>query len=519
MTLLQLWQNSLSILPEIVLSLTICLVILADMFTPLAYSRTVCGLLSMLGVGWALISVSSGYAFVHHLSIPAFDGMLISDGLGAFFKLIFLLGALATMLFSLRSRELAGLRHGEYFGLLLGATLGACFLVSSGNFILFILALETLSMCSYVLAGFLKHDRISAEASLKYMLYGAVASGVMLFGISYLYGMTGTLDIPQTMRIMAAHLNSGGAVFSPAPFLLALVLVLAGLGFKIAMVPFHFWCPDVYQGSPTPVTAFLSVVSKAAGFSALLRLLLPLFDQKLGGGGLLASSIFANTAAQLHLPVLFGVLSVVTMVLGNLVALRQTDVKRLLAYSSIAHAGYLLLGLTVYNRAAVEAVLFYFFIYMIMNLGAFWVVIVLINRLGGAEISRFRGVAYKSPFLAAMMIICLFSLTGLPPTAGFMAKLQLFQVVINAGMGAMNGDTITPQAWFYFGLALIGVLNSAVSLYYYMKIAREMALRQPEDERVLGEDGFDRLYAALFGIPSLLLLHSTPLLVLVSIFN
>jgi NADH-quinone oxidoreductase subunit N len=291
-------------------------------------------------------------------------------------------------------------------------------------------------------------------------------------------------------------------------FFLVLALLLAGLGFKIAMVPFHFWCPDVYQGAPTPITAFLSVVSKSAGFSALLRVMLPFF--------LVAKpdlTLNVRFFGLMELPVFFGLLSVVTMTFGNLVALRQTDVKRLLAYSSIAHAGYLLMGLTVYNRASIEAIFFYFFVYLFMNFGAFWVVIVLINRLGSSDIEKFRGAASKAPYLFAAMFIFLISLTGLPPTAGFVGKFMLFKVVIGAGLTQMTiAGLMTPMAVFYFAVALIGLLNSAISLYYYMKIARSMAFDKPLDDQPLGDDLGDRVYATLLAAPTLILLYFAPVL-------
>ena len=518
MTLYELWLNSSTLVPELILAVTLCVVIVLDMFTPLARSRVVCGTLALVGTAWALYALL-GYPHAAIWRTPpnnpmAFQCLIVQDSLALYFKLLFLLGGGATVLFSMRSRETAGYRQGEYYALLLGAILSACLLVASNNFIMFVLALETLSMCSYVLAGFIKHERRSAEAGLKYMLYGAVASGVMLFGISYLYGMTGTLDIVDAMRFFTSRVDSiGRAVFISdfssqiMPLLLTIVLVLVGIGFKMAMVPFQFWCPDVYQGAPTPVTAFLAVVSKAAGFGALLRVLLPLFY----GTG-------AVVARGLNLPLLFGILAVATMTFGNLAAIRQTDVKRLLAYSSIAHAGYILMGFTVYSAESLQAMLFYFFVYLFMNLGAFWVVIVLINRLGSPELSRWRGAALKAPFLFVLMFICLISLTGIPPTAGFIGKLLLFKVVLGAGISAMQNGAMTPVATAYIALAVIGVLNSAVSLFYYMKIAKAMVFDRAEDDAPLGVDAVDGVYALLFAGPTLaLFFFFTPILRLIGL--
>ena len=430
--------------------------------------------------------------------------MLVRDGLASFFKLIFLFGAAATVLFSIRSRETEGYRQGEYYVLLLGATLGACLLAASGHFVMFVLALETLSLCSYVLAGFIKHERPSAEAGLKYLLYGAVASGVMLFGISYLYGLSGTLDIAGAMQYFCANIARSQQAL---PLVLALLLVLVGLGFKIAMVPFQFWAPDVYQGAPTPITAYLAVVSKAAGFSALLRVFLPLFASAAGGA----------LARVAHLPLVFGVLSAVTMTFGNMVALRQTDIKRLLAYSSIAHAGYILMAMTVFSPLAVQSMLAYFFMYLFMNLGIFWCAIVMIDRLGGAEIARFRGARYKAPFLFWSAFIFLISLTGVPPTAGFIGKLLVFQVVVGRGIELMKDGAITPAAWGYFALALVGAVNSVVAACYYLRIAKVMAFDTPVDDRPIPMDLFDRALVLVFVVPVLLLLYFTPVLKLAKV--
>jgi len=517
MTLYELWLNSSTLVPELILAVTLCVVIVLDMFAPLARSRVVCGTLALVGTAWALYALL-GYPHAAALRVPpgypvAFQGMIVQDSLAHYFKLLFLIGGAATVLFSMRSRETAGYRQGEYYALLLGATLSACLLVASNNFIMFVLALETLSMCSYVLAGFIKHERRSAEAGLKYTLYGAVASGVMLFGISYLYGLTGTLDIGKTLEPFQLAVRQVVVVpigVDPTylPLLLSLLLLLVGIGFKMAMVPFQFWCPDVYQGAPTPVTAFLAVVSKAAGFGALLRVLLPLFTNPNPGLALLAG--------YLHLPLLFGILAVATMSFGNLAAIRQTDVKRLLAYSSIAHAGYILMGFTVYSAESLQAMLFYFFVYLFMNLGAFWVVIVLINRLGGAELKLWRGAALKAPFLFVLMFICLISLTGIPPTAGFIGKLLLFKVVLGAGISAMQNGAMNPAATAYIALAVIGVLNSAVSLFYYMKIAKAMVFDRAEDDAPLGVDAVDGVYALLFAGPTLaLFFFFTPILRLI----
>ncbi|MDC0357541.1 NADH-quinone oxidoreductase subunit N [Oligoflexia bacterium] len=486
-----------AILPELLLSAVACLVILVDMVFPFSLSRKICGLTALVGIVIAIILVVAGLG---EESRVYFSGLIVNDHLASVFKLIFLFGAGITVVCSLRSTEICGYRLGEYFSLLLGAVVGACLLVSSNNFIFFIIALDTLSICSYVLAGYVKHDRFSAEAALKFVLYGAVATGVMLFGIGYFYGLTGTVDIRNCMLVLAAKAASGqdGIVV-----LLSFLFVLVGLGYKVAMVPFHFWCPDVYQGSPTPITAFFSVVSKAAGFGALMRLLAPVFGLEV----LHSSSVVLGA-----LPVLFGVLAMITMTYGNLAALRQTNVKRLLAYSSIAHAGYLLMGFAVFTPEALEAVAMYLTVFLFMNFGAFWVVILLINQLGGAELERFKGVAYKAPLIFGVMFLCLISLTGLPPTAGFAAKLVLFKVVIGAGISTMDQGLLTGTAGFYFLLALLGVLNSVVSLYYYMKIVKVMVFERPDEGFTFTVSIRDGVFAVVVAAPVLLFLYFGPLI-------
>ncbi|MCX5759692.1 MAG: NADH-quinone oxidoreductase subunit N [Candidatus Hydrogenedentes bacterium] len=492
-----------AILPHIVIAATICAVVLADLLVSLRASRRVCGGIALGGTILALLLLIARFA-PSSATGASFRGMFVHDQAGTVFNAILLLGAAGAILFSMRSRELEGFRHGEYFSLLLGGLMGAMFLVTADNFILFVIGMETLSIGSYVLAGSAKHNRLSAEASLKYLVYGAVASGVMLFGISYWYGMTGTLTIGAGGAELARMASGGFA--NRLGVLLVLALILAGVGFKCAMVPFHFWCPDVYQGAPTPITAFLAVVSKTAGFGALVRLMLPFFT--MGGA--------AGTLNAAALPIMFGILSVVTMTYGNLAAIRQTDVKRLLAYSSIAHAGYLLLGMTVYRADSIEAMLFYLFVYLFMNLGAFWVAIVVINRAGRSDIAAFRGMATRSPVLATAMFIFLIALTGLPPTAGFVGKFMIFKVVIGAGLGHMTeAGVITPMAMFYFTIALIGVLNSAISLYYYMTIIRAMAFDAPDGGVLVEESGWDRVYAVGLAVPTVVLLHFAPILAII----
>jgi NADH-quinone oxidoreductase subunit N len=351
------------------------------------------------------------------------------------------------------------------------------------------LSLELVSISSYILSGFTKENPRANEASLKYVIYGAFSSGLMLYGISILYGLTGSLNFYALNQSLASGTSSQAAV------LVAIVLMLVGLGYKISAVPFHFWTPDVYEGAPVTVTAFLSVTSKAAGFALLIRFF------KIG---------FIDVAAQpavagmweifrgLNWTDIIAVLSVLTMTVGNLVALWQSNMKRLLAYSSIAHAGYILMGFVTLTDQGISAMLMYFVAYLLMNLGAFYIVMLVANKYHTEEIDGYAGLGYRSPYAAFTLAVCLFSLTGIPPTFGFVGKLYLFAALIKTN---------------YIWLAIVGVLNSVVSLYYYAKVVRSMYLVQPaENTRI--EFGFGtNLMMTILMVPNIaLMIYFTPIL-------
>ncbi len=520
MTLSQIFTDLNFMLPELALIMTLCAVVLFDAMTrDKVISARWSAVLSVAGLSLALLMVLLTYGnryhsvFITYMTgdsagnaltgpISAFSGLLVVDKLSDFFKVLFYVGSLATVFFSIGNPELKPYRQGEYYTLLLATVLGGSFLVSSNNYLMLVLSLETLSLCSYVLVGYLKHNRNSAEASLKYILYGSVASGVMLFGISYIYGMAGTLDIRQSVFNIAMRESD------PMAVLLAFALVMGGLGFKVAAAPFHFWAPDVYQGAPTPITAFLSVVSKAAGFSALFRVSLPLFTIE---GPVVPESLQAARGALQalvadgHLTSLFWILSAASMTVGNLVALRQTDLKRLLAYSSIAHAGYILMGMTTFSNESLEAMLFYLVMYAFTNLGAFGVVIVMINRTGSASLDSYRGMISRSPMLAILMILFLISLTGIPPTAGFIGKMWLFKAVANAGAAAQVGAAMTTGAWFYFSLLIIAAVNTGVSAYYYLKIIKTMVFDAAKEEAPLKIGFFNWTALSFYGASTIVL--------------
>jgi NADH-quinone oxidoreductase subunit N len=375
--------------------------------------------------------------------------MLALDGLALFFKLFTLL-VLAFV--TLSAGEYVKTRvhfRGEFYALLLLAGLSIMLAAAATNLLMIYLSIEFLSITSYVLTGYLRDDARSVEGAVKYFIYGAVASAIMLYGFSLLYGATGTTDLAT----IAAVLSPTGSVASAGVRWLALpaaIMALVGLGFKIALVPFHQWSPDAYEGAPTPVTAFLSVGPKAAGFAVLMRLLL---------------TALPDFQAQAGWEAILGGVAILTMSLGNLVALWQTNVKRLLAYSSIAQAGYMLIGLAALAPGSeswtngLNGLLLYLFAYLFTNLGAFAVVIAVENRTGSASLPAFAGLIRRSPFLAVAMFIFLLSLIGIPPTGGFMGKLFVFGAAIQRQM---------------FGLAVVGIINSVVSVYYYYAIMREM---------------------------------------------
>ena len=377
-----------------------------------------------------------------------FGGLLTRDAYGDFFKLLAAGAGLLVALASVASEEVLDHRDGdrdaaEFGALLLSVVLGAGLMASATDLLTVTLSIELVSILSYVLAAFSRRSSRSAEAGLKYVIYGGVATGTMLYGFSLLYGLAGTTDLLAAAGAAArAPVMVGGT---------ALALVTAGFGFKLAIVPFHTWCPDVYEGAPTPIAAFFSIVPKAAGFALAYRFFL--------GAGVAGGGPGPGTAA-------LGVLAAVTMTFGNLTALAQTNVKRLLAYSSIAHAGNLLLAFVAAPAASVAALLTYLGIYLFMNLAAFLAVVALVREGVGETLDDFAGLGRRAPVPALCLTIALISLAGLPPLAGFLAKYAVIAAVVSRG--AAGGGPL------FYVLALVAVLNTVVSLAYYARVARVM---------------------------------------------
>ena len=453
------------ILPELLLTASILVVIVGDL---LVRQKDRLGELGLVGAALSLFFVAR---LSHVDDAYLFSRMIVHDQFGVFFKVVFALATLATVWMSLGSKEVQRTSQGEYYGILLSSALGMYFMASASNLLMAYLSLEFVSLTSYVLTGSLRHNRRSGEASLKYLIYGGVASGAMIYGMSWIFGLTGSMDYAAINAALVGGTQNSLALF------IAIVLTLAGFGYKIAAVPFHMWAPDVYTGAPIPVTAFLSVGSKAAGFALLLRFFYP-------GLSTLGEAGRWQVLGGVDWPQLVLVLCMVTMTLGNLAALQQSNIKRLLAYSSIAHAGYMLMGLVVLSDEGLRAVLFYIVTYYLMNIGAFLIVMIVANATGREDVEGYRGLAWRGGAVPAVaMAIFLFSLAGIPPLAGFIGKFYLFAAVI--------------REQFYL-LALVAGINSVISLYYYARIVRAMFLDFPTGGEAAV--GLDWSNAALVGV-------------------
>jgi NADH-quinone oxidoreductase subunit N len=402
------------------------------------------GMVSLAALGVAAFSVFR----VHDVRRSLFAGMFVHDGLTVFLTLLFCAVAGVAVLQSWDYVKRTRINHGEYYALLLSATLGMILMAASSDLVTIFLGLELMSLALYVMVGFRRTRLDSSEAALKYFLLGAFASGFLLYGIALLYGATGTTQLGQ----MAAFLSDSPMLKNPL-LIAGGGLVLVGLGFKVAAVPFHMWTPDAYEGAPTTVTGFMSAGAKAAGFAALLRV-----------------TLVALEGLHLEWRPLLSWVAILTMTVGNVTALLQTNLKRMLAYSSIAHAGYLLVAVVAGGRDGAAAALVYLAIYSVMNLGAFGVLAMLgRDQEERVTMSDIAGLAVRHPGLAAAMTLFMLSLGGIPPTAGFMAKVYLFGVAVKAGL---------------VPLVIVGVLNSVVSIFYYLRVTVAMYMREPMGEPV-----------------------------------
>jgi NADH-quinone oxidoreductase subunit N len=449
--------ESLSFLgPEIVLSAGCLLILMAGVAIPYWRFRMVFTVLGVAALGGSLLALTA--LPLPGANVSYLSHLFVWDWLNFFFKPFFAVAGGVTVLLIHGSREIDDQHYHESVFLVLAVTTAMMLLVAATDLLMIYLAFETMGILSYLLVGIKAHDLRSGEAALKYVLYGAFTSGIMLFGFSLIFGIAGTTGLSAISQAVAsAAAQSQGRLL----LVLAMLFFMAGLLFKAASFPFHFWCPDVYEGAPTPVTAFLSVGPKAAAFALFIRLFYPLFATPEG------TDLYAAVTG-LDWPVILALISAVTMTLGNVAALPQTNVKRLLAYSSIAHAGYLLMGLACLSSLGLRAVVFYLGVYLFMNLGAFAVVAILGGTSESEEIHFYRGLGNKAPFIAVAMAVFMFSLIGLPPFSGFVGKVYLFAAVISRKI---------------YWLAVVAALNTVVSLYYYMRVVKAMFLESAAEAR------------------------------------
>jgi NADH-quinone oxidoreductase subunit N len=396
--------------------------------------------------------VWSGSLVARDMQGTAFDGMLVVDDFSLFFAFLFPGVATLVILASIEYAERFSRYQGEYYALILASTAGMMLMAATVDLIAIFVALELTSISLYVLVAFLKTVP-SSEAGIKYLLLGALSTAITLYGMAFLFGLSGSTSLSDIADTVAAANDD-----TRAALIMAVVMLTAGLGFKMAVVPFQMWVPDVYEGAPTPITAFLSVGSKAAGFAVLLRI----FFVALGDRFI--SNDWAN---------MFAALAAVSMTLGNVIALTQTNIKRMLGYSSIAQAGYFLLGVAAISAnggdlaLGASGVVFFLASYAFTNLGAFIAIIAISNHTGSDEITSYAGMARRSPLLALGLTLCLISLTGIPPTAGFIAKVYIFDAAVQSDL-----------VW----LVIVGVLNSVVSAYYYLRVVLQMYAEEPASE-------------------------------------
>jgi NADH-quinone oxidoreductase subunit N len=456
------------IMPEGILTLFACAALVLDVMLPRDRKRFVAWV-SLVGVGFAFISLWILFGNVVSSGAPrtAFFDMIVLDSYAVVFKSIFLIGAALSILLSIKYLDIEGEQRGEYYGLILFSVIGMMFMASSVDLLALFISLELMAVSVYILVGYFRRDKKSNEASMKYFLLGAFSSGVLLYGISMIYGLTGSTNLAKIAAalpiVASTNFNPFGAQTPPDMrylLLMSMILMAAGMFFKVAAVPFHMWAPDAYEGAPTSITAFMSVGVKAASFAMFGRLFLyGLPDLR----GSIAGDAANGIASLPGWAVLLGVVSAITIVWGNLGALTQNNTKRLLAYSSISHAGYVLLGLIAGNQTGYTGFVIYLFIYTIMNLGVFGCIIALRRRgIVGDRMEDLNGLMKKAPGLTVMMTIFLLSLGGIPPTAGFIGKFYLFAGLIETG-----------NPWLV-RLAILAVLMSAVSLYYYIRFIRAM---------------------------------------------
>lgn len=467
--------------PELQLTLFACCALILEVL--LAKNRKVwAAYTSLLGIAVTGVALLEQYStFKTVLPKYAFYNMYVLDNFSLVLKSLILLGTAGTIIISTKFLDTEGEQHGDYYSLLLFAAVGMMFMISGADLLSIYISLELMSISGYILVGYLKKNDKANEASIKYFLLGAFSSGIMLYGISLIYGVTGHTNLTAIATKVIAVVNNASPIGDGRYLLLLGVFLLSvGLFFKIAAVPFHMWAPDAYEGAATPITAFMSVAVKTASYAILLRIFL------------VALPSLRNIEGLLGWEVILQIVAAMTMTIGNLAAATQNNVKRLLAYSSISHAGYLLLGIVAGNQYGYTGVVIYLLVYTIMNLGAFGVIVALRRKsITGDHINHFKGLVRQQPGLAIMMLIFLLSLAGIPATAGFIGKYFLFAGLI---------QTTDPS---HARLAIIAVLNTVLSFYYYARLIKAMFMESPQSQEPLEVDRSLYVFLALAALLTL----------------
>ncbi len=456
------------IAPELIVTLFACFALVIGIVAPRHRGRWA-AYFCLGGLALATISTALLYRQFHGTEQAGFHRMIVVDDYAIFFKFLLLVIAALSIIISLRFLEMERQQHGEFYALILFATVGMTFMAAGTDLLSLYISLELMAIAIYVLVGYLRGDRKSNEAAMKYFLLGAFSSGILLYGISLLYGATGSTNLAEIAAALPELIRAG----EPARYLLlvAMILMAAGMCFKVAAVPFHMWAPDAYEGAPTPVTAFMSVAVKAASFAMFARIFLD-------GLGQMRYLDSAEGGVVPGWALVLGVAAATTIVWGNIAATTQSNLKRMLAYSSIGHAGYLLLGLVAGNQTGYTGILIYLLVYSFMNLGA-WTVIIALRQQDvlGDQVEDTAGLMQKAPAMAIFMLVFLLALAGIPPTAGFIGKYYIFLGLIEAGSEEQN--------YWMFVLAVLAVVMTAVSVYYYYRIVKAMFLTEAVEARPL----------------------------------
>jgi len=455
--------NSLSsYLPELMILVMILVTFLYESIK--SYRKYVFPLLC-----FGMISVSLLLYFSSPSQFRIFEGMLVNDSLSIFLKWVIIISTFSIILISKNDNSILKDIKNEYYAMLLIILLGMFAMVSATNLLMVYLAIEMVSIPSYIISGISKDDKESNEAALKYVIFGSFASGIMLFGLSFIYGLTGSTDIYFIADSLSQTDNQ-------LLLYTSMIFVLVGFGYKISMVPFHYWTPDVYQGAPITVTAFLSVAPKAAGFAIMIRFFYSIF--------------VIDGSPSVDWPNIIAIFSALTMTIGNILALKQNNIKRLLAYSSISHVGFMLIALSIVSIDSITSILFYLVFYMFMNLSAFFVAIYMSNEYDANNIEDWNGIGLKVPFISIFMVLSLASLAGLPPTSGFIGKVYVLRNLFSESQ--------------FLWLGIIAIINTVISLYYYFKIVKSMYFIENESLEIKEADRVLTIIIVLFSSQNIL---------------